>query len=299
MCDMKEHLVIGLGEALWDMFPSGKKMGGAPANFVYHVSQFGFQGIAVSALGKDALGDELMDCFAKVGLRVEMPRVDFPTGTVQVHVDDAGVPSYEIKTGSAWDNIPFTPEIEALARRATVVCFGSLAQRSPVSRNTVARFLELLPADSLKIFDINLRQSFYSKEIVDTSLKRCDILKINDEELEIVKRLFEKEDLSEEAFCRSLMETYGLKMVILTCGTAGSRVYAPEEVSVMDTPKVAVVDTVGAGDAFTGAFVAALLKGCPVRKAHEQAVKVSAYICTCAGAMPRLPESLIKDDWLV
>lgn len=295
MRDLKEHLVIGLGEALWDMLPSGKQMGGAPANFVYHVSQFGIEGVAVSALGKDALGDELMGCFERVGLRVEMPRVDFPTGTVQVTVNDAGVPSYEIKTGSAWDNIPFTPEIEALARRATVVCFGSLAQRSPVSRETIARFLDLLPADSLKVFDINLRQSFYSKEIVDSSLKRCDILKINDEELEIVKQLFEKEDLSEEAFCRGLMETYGLEMVILTCGTAGSRVYAPEEVSVMDTPKVAVVDTVGAGDAFTGAFVAALLKGSPVRKAHELAVKVSAYVCTCAGAMPRLPESLIKD----
>lgn len=294
MRDLKEHLVIGLGEALWDMLPSGKQMGGAPANFVYHVSQFGIQGVAVSALGKDALGDELMDCFERVGLRVEMPRVEFPTGTVQVTVNDAGVPSYEIKTGSAWDNIPFTPEIEALARRATVVCFGSLAQRSPVSRETIARFLDLLPADSLKIFDINLRQSFYSKEIVDSSLKRCDILKINDEELEIVKRMFGKENSSEDTFCRGLMETYSLEMVILTCGTAGSRVYTPKEVSVMDTPKVTVADTVGAGDAFTGAFVAALLKGWPVRKAHELAVNVSAFVCTCAGAMPRLPETVVS-----
>ena len=294
MRDLKKHLVIGLGEALWDMLPSGKQMGGAPANFVYHVSQFGIQGVAVSALGKDALGDELMDCFERVGLQVEMPRVDFPTGTVQVSVNEAGVPSYEIKTGSAWDNIPFTPEIEALARRATVVCFGSLAQRSPVSRETIARFLDLLPADSLKVFDINLRQSFYSKEIIESSLNRCDILKINDEELEIVKRLLGKEDLSEEALCRDLMETYGLEMVILTCGTDGSRVYAPKEVSVMDTPNVTVADTVGAGDAFTGAFVAALLKGSPVRKAHELAVKVSAYVCTCAGAMPRLPETVVK-----
>ena len=290
--NMKDHLVIGLGEALWDMLPSGKQMGGAPANFVYHVSQFGFHGVAVSALGQDALGDELMDCFGRVGLQVEMPRVEFPTGTVQVSVDAAGVPSYEIKTGSAWDNIPFTPQIEALARRATVVCFGSLAQRSPVSRDTIARFLDVLPADSLKVFDINLRQSFYSKEILESSLNRCDILKINDEELEIVGRMFGKEDLSEEAFCRCLMETYSLKIVILTCGTAGSRVYAPEEVSVMDTPKVTVADTVGAGDAFTGAFVAALLKGYPVRKAHELAVEVSAFVCTCAGAMPRLPEVL-------
>lgn len=290
--DMKEHLVIGLGEALWDMLPSGKQMGGAPANFVYHVSQFGLQGVAVSALGQDALGDELMGCFEKVGLRVEMPRVEYPTGTVQVSVDAAGVPSYEIKTGSAWDNIPFTPRIEALARRATVVCFGSLAQRSPVSRDTIARFLDLLPADSLKVFDINLRQHFYSKEIVEESLNRSDILKINDEELEIVERMLGIDDLSEEAAIRCLMETYGLGMVILTCGTAGSRVYSSEGVSVMDTPKVAVVDTVGAGDAFTGAFVAAVLRGCPVRKAHELAVEVSAYVCTCAGAMPRLPEKM-------
>lgn len=292
MRDLKEHLVIGLGEALWDMLPSGKQMGGAPANFVYHVSQFGVRGVAVSALGQDPLGDELMDCFERVGLQVEMPRVEFPTGTVLVSVDAAGVPSYEIKTGSAWDNIPFTPEIEALARRATVVCFGSLAQRSPVSRETIARFLDLLPADSLKVFDINLRQSFYSKEIVEASLNRCDILKINDEELLVVKRMFEKEGVPEEAFCRALMKDYGLEMVILTCGMAGSRVYSPEGVSVMDTPKVKVADTVGAGDAFTGAFVAALLKGCPVRRAHELAVEVSAYVCTRAGAMPRLPEAL-------
>ena len=151
-----------------------------------------------------------------------------------------------------------------------------------------------MPADSLKVFDINLRQSFYSKEIVDSSLKRCDILKINDEELEIVKRMFGKENSSEDAFCRGLMETYSLEMVILTCGTAGSRVYTPKEVSVMDTPKVTVADTVGAGDAFTGAFVAALLKGWPVRKAHELAVNVSAFVCTCAGAMPRLPETVVS-----
>ena len=287
--DMKEHLVIGLGEALWDMLPSGKQMGGAPANFVYHVSQFGLRGVAVSALGQDALGDELMGCFEKVGLPVEMPRVEYPTGTVQVSVDAAGVPSYEIMTGSAWDNIPFTPEIEDLARRATVVCFGSLAQRSPVSRETICRFLDLLPEDSLKVFDINLRQSFYSKEVLADSLNRCDILKINDEELEIVKRMFGLKDLSEEAACRSLMDAHRFGMVILTCGTAGSRVYTPDTVSVMDTPKVAVVDTVGAGDAFTGAFVAALLKDSPVRQAHELAVAVSAYVCTCAGAMPELP----------
>lgn len=294
MDSMKKHLVVGLGEALWDVFPEGKKMGGAPANFVYHVSQFGLPGVAVSALGQDALGDELMGCFERVNLPVEMPRVEFPTGVVQVTLDTAGVPSYEIRTGSAWDNIPLTPEIKAIARRATVVCFGSLAQRSPVSRATIGHFLDLMPEGSLKVFDINLRQTFYSKEVIEASLEKSSILKINDEELVIVSKMFGCDGASREEVCRWLMERYRLQMVILTCGTDGSVVFSAEGVSEMDTPRVEVADTVGAGDSFTGAFVAALLLGKTVRQAHELAVKVSAYVCTCAGAMPELPRSITQ-----
>ena len=173
--------VIGIGEALWDVLPEGKKLGGAPANFAYHARQFGLEGIAVSAIGHDALGEEIVEAFEEHRLPYHLARVEYPTGTVQVTLDAQGVPQYEIKTDVAWDNIPFDEELAALAADCKAVCFGSLAQRSEVSRNTIGAFLDAVPADCLKVFDINLRQSFYTKEVLEASFQRCDILKINDE----------------------------------------------------------------------------------------------------------------------
>ena len=171
--------VIGIGEALWDVLPEGKKLGGAPANFAYHARQFGLEGIAVSAIGHDALGEEIVEAFEEHRLPYHLARVEYPTGTVQVTLDAQGVPQYEIKTDVAWDNIPFDEELAALAADCKAVCFGSLAQRSEVSRNTIGAFLDAVPADCLKVFDINLRQSFYTKEVLEASFQRCDILKIN------------------------------------------------------------------------------------------------------------------------
>ena len=287
-----DRLVIGIGEALWDMLPKGKKLGGAPANFAFHAGQFGLESMAVSTIGLDPLGEEIAKELEEHGLPFHLDRIDYPTGTVQVTLDSNGIPRYEIKEDVAWDNIPYTKELADLAARAQAVCFGSLAQRNPVSRETIGWFLDAVPEDCLKVFDINLRQSFYSKEIIEDSLRRCDILKINDEELEIVKEMFGLEDLPTEGLCRSIIDEYGLKMLILTCGVNGSHVFSGDVSSFIETPKVNVADTVGAGDSFTGAFVASILKGKTVREAHEAAVKVSAFVCTQSGAMPVIPEDL-------
>ncbi|MCI6101564.1 MAG: PfkB family carbohydrate kinase, partial [Bacteroidales bacterium] len=217
-----DKLIAGLGEVLWDCLPEGKKLGGAPANFAYHASMFGYQAYAVSALGNDALGDRTVEELDKKHLRHIMPRIDFPTGTVQVELDEEGVPTYDIKRDVAWDNIPFTAEMEDLAKRCSCVCFGSLAQRNSVSHDTIHRFLHSTPKDCLKIFDINLRQNFYTKEIIQESLNACDILKINDEELVTIGRLFGYPGLDMENKCYLILGKYNLRMLVLTCGTNGS-----------------------------------------------------------------------------
>lgn len=287
-------VIVGLGEALWDCLPDGSKLGGAPANFAYHASQFGNDAYAISAIGNDALGDQTLKEFDEKHLKYVMPRVDYPTGTVQVELDEEGIPTYDIKQNVAWDNIPFTPEIENVAKHCGCVCFGSLAQRNKISRDTIHRFLDTTPMSCLKIFDINLRQNFYTKEIIQESLKACDILKINDEELITIGRLFGYPGLDIENKCYLILGKYNLKMLVLTCGTNGSYVFAPGVKSYQPTPKVEVDDTVGAGDSFTGSFASAILAGMPIKDAHKLAVEVSAFVCTQPGAMPKLPEGLLN-----
>lgn len=291
---MNNNIVVGMGEALWDVLPEGKKIGGAPANFAYHVSQFGLPSCVVSAVGDDPLGNEIMENFNSKGLNCLIDKVPYPTGTVQVEIDQAGIPQYEIKENVAWDNIPYTAPLETLAGRTKAVCFGSLAQRNVVSRSTVNRFLDAMPADdeTLVVFDVNLRQGFYNKEILCNSMKRCNILKINDEELVTVSRMFGYPGIDLQDKCWILLGKYNLKMLILTCGINGSYVFTPGNVSFQPTPKVEVADTVGAGDSFTAAFIASILKGKSVEEAHRMAVQTSAFVCTRKGAMPVLPPEL-------
>ena len=304
---MEKRYVVGLGEVLWDVLPEGKKLGGAPANFAYHAGQFlGMDNtIAVSALGNDKLAEETIDALREHGLNDLLPRVPYPTGTVQVTLDEQGIPTYDIRENVAWDNIPFDDDIAAIARNCRAVCFGSLAQRNVVSRETIHRFLDATPADCVKIFDINLRQQFYTKEIIKESLLRCNILKINDEELVLIGRMFGYPGLDIENKCWLILGKYNLDMLVLTCGTNGSYVFSrgdslrasatnSGQMSFQETPKVQVADTVGAGDSFTGSFCAAILSGKPVAEAHKIAVQVSAFVCTQNGAMPTLPESLLK-----
>ena len=287
-----KRLVVGLGEVLWDMLPEGRKIGGAPVNFAYHAGQFGIDTMAVSAIGNDKLGEDTIAEMNGKHLNHIFPSVPYPTGSVQVKLDEKGVPAYDIKENVAWDNIPFTNEIESVARSCRAVCFGSLAQRNAVSRNTIRKFIESTPDGCIRIFDINLRQNFYTSNVIRDSLELCNILKINDEEIMLVSRMFNYDSSNIENVCRTIMEDFSLEMVILTCGTKGSYIFTKDDVSFMPTPKVNVADTVGAGDSFTGSFCAAILRGLPVAEAHKKAVEVSAYVCTQNGAMPEIPESM-------
>lgn len=282
---MHYELIIGLGEVLWDMLPQGRQLGGAPANFAYHVSQFGYRGVIVSAVGNDALGNDIVKELDAHGIASCISVVDAPTGVVNVLVDDKGIPSYEIVENVAWDKIPYSEELQCLASQAVAVCFGSLAQRDVVSRDTIMQFVESLPSTCLKVFDINLRQRYYTHEIVEWSLEHCDVLKLNDEELVVIKDMLGAATLSDDSFVKKLQQLYDIKIVIVTCGEKGSSVYYDDEVNFESTPQVKVVDTVGAGDSFTAAFVATVLQGKTVIEAHRQAVATSAATCTHKGAI--------------
>lgn len=289
--------VVGMGEALWDVLPEGKKIGGAPANFAYHVSQFGLPSCVVSAVGSDPLGQEIIENFTSKGLNHLIEEVPYPTGTVQVEIDQAGIPQYEIKENVAWDNIPYTARLEALAQRTRAVCFGSLAQRNVVSRQTINRFLDAMNHDdeTLVVFDVNLRQGFYNKEILCESMQRCNILKINDEELVTVSRMFGYPGIDLQDKCWILLGKYNLKMLILTCGINGSYIFTSGNMSYLSTPVVEVADTVGAGDSFSATFASSIIKGLSVGEAHRRAVEVSAFVCTQHGATPVLPDRFTKD----
>lgn len=282
-----DHKIVGIGDVLWDCLPEGRKIGGAPANFAYYMSQFGYDSLLVSAVGNDPLGKEITDVLNKKSLDNFLEYPGYPTGTVKIEVDDKGVPAYEIVEDVAYDYIPYTSRLDAIARKCTVACFGSMTQRNPVSRDTIRKFLESMPQteDTWKVFDINLRQNFYDKEIIEESLRLCNVFKINDEEFETVREMFGYAGESYEETCRKIISDWNLKFLILTCGTRGSYIYTSTDGSFMETPEVEVADTVGAGDSFIATFMAWILKGATIRDAHEQAVKVSAYVCTQLGGM--------------
>ncbi|MCD8101271.1 MAG: carbohydrate kinase [Alistipes sp.] len=290
---LRSMAVTGIGELLWDVFPHGRSIGGGPANFAFHISQFGLDGWMASAVGDDQAGRELTGALTVYPLNTLVETVNYPTGRIDIRLDREGVPQYEIAVGTAWDNIPYSPALSQLAAQTGTVCFGTLAQRSGVSCDTIRRFIAAMPAGSLKIFDINLRLNFYSREIIDTSLGIADILKINEEEVGAIASLMSL-DGTEDDICRRLMEMYGLKMLILTKGIDGSYIFSSDgSESYMSTPKVRVADTVGAGDSFTAAFTAAILSGKSIPEAHALAVEVAAFVCTRKGGMPELPQSLI------
>ncbi|KOH43646.1 carbohydrate kinase family protein [Sunxiuqinia dokdonensis] len=280
-----KSLVIGIGELLWDVFPDQKKIGGAPVNFAYHVSKMGIDSLAISAIGNDELGRELLDVIDQAGVNYNIGKNEYPTGTVQVTLSGDGVPQYEICEPVAWDFIPLKPEWEEKASVASAICFGSLAQRGEVSRKSIRRLIELAHPGAFKVFDINLRQQFYSEELIRESLSLCNVLKINDEELEVVAKFFGL-SRSQDDQCQTLLGQFKLELLVLTCGTNGSYLYRGSEITFKETPKVKVADTVGAGDSFTAAIVSGLLNKQSLDEMHEWAVKLSAFVCTQNGAMP-------------
>ena len=280
-----KKVIVGIGEILWDMLPAGKSLGGAPANFAYHSACLGAEAWAVSAIGDDPLGHEILDVLKTKKLHALLAMSSRPTGIVQVELNADGVPAYNIMENVAWDNIPFTPEMEALAARTDAVCFGSLVQRMN-SRDSVRKFIEATPTSALKVFDINLRQHYYCLDVIEASLRMSDILKINDEEIRIVADLLSL-DGDDEQVCRKLIDAYSLRLVILTKGAQGSVVVTSDEVFFQPAGKVQVIDTVGAGDSFTAAFVNAYLQGLPITQAQKLASDTAAIVCSHKGAMPK------------
>ena len=285
--------VVGLGEILWDKFGDSKRLGGAPANFAYHASRFGHKNLVVSAIGCDADGDDIVAELDRKRLDHHLERVNSPTGTVDVDLTDANNPKYTINTDVAWSIIPFTDELAEIAATTKAVCFGSLAQWGPVTRETIERFLDATLDGCLKVFDVNLRQSYYTKDILLNSFRRCDILKLNIEEMQALARLFGIEAWDRQRTTRDVMALAGCRILIVTMGAEGSEILWEEGRSFLETPAVRVKSTVGAGDAFTGAFVGSLLTGASIPEAHGVAVHAAAYVCTREGAMPPYPDGLI------
>ncbi len=288
-----QSIIVGLGELLWDILPDGKKLGGAPANFAFHAAQLGYEAWAVSAVGHDANGDEILDRLAKLPMKHHIQRPPYPTGTVEVTMKGA-IPSYKICEGVAWDHIAWDETMAELAPRTRCVVFGTLAQRNEISRNSIRKFLSNMPQENtLRIFDINLRQNYYNAEIIEESLQLCNAFKINDEEVGILQKLLP--DLPDTMLdcARYFVKKYQLRYLILTCGKAGSYLFRAEDVdnhSFVPTPDSPVVDTVGAGDSFTASLAAALLSEvCSLQEAHQFATDVATFVCSQKGAMPCLP----------
>ena len=255
----KQPIVVGIGELLWDVFPDGKKAGGAPINFVYHATQLGAKGYAVSAVGNDDLGREILSRLKQSGINGIIEHVDYPTGKVLITLQN-GIPEYEIVQNAAWDHLPCSAKAVQILQQADAVCFGTLALRNSDSREHILQMLSCVPDTAVKLYDINLRQHYYSSELIETLLKRANVFKINIDEMAVIRPLFNLSG-SDEEVCRALMRRYNLKYVIFTAGEKFSTVYAPDETSYFETPAVKVADTVGAGDSFSAAFVYSLLTG--------------------------------------
>jgi fructokinase len=284
----KRHIVVGLGELLWDLLPAGEQLGGAPANFAYITSLLGDEGIPASRLGQDSLGADAIRRLGELALPTEFVQrdADHPTGTVKVEVDRTGQPRFEISQSVAWDFLNWTPQWQKLAQQADAVCFGSLAQRSEQSRTTIRKFLLASHKSAVRVFDVNLRQNFYTPQVLAESMKLATIVKLNHEELPKIMRLFELEDRGEEASARRLLSSHPVKLVCVTRGNNGSLLVSAEERSEHPGFKVKVADTVGAGDAFTAALVHGYLRSTPLAQINETANRVGAWVASQSGATP-------------
>ncbi len=284
----KNHIVVGLGELLWDLLPAGKQLGGAPANFAYITSLLGDDGIPASRLGQDARGAEAIRRLGELALPTEFIQrdADHPTGTVKVEVDSSGQPRFEISEAVAWDFLDWTPQWQKLAQQADAVCFGSLAQRSERSRSTIRSFLLASRPSAARVFDVNFRQHFYTAQVFAESMKLATVVKLNHEELPRIMRLFELEHRSEEDSARRLLSLYELKLVCLTRGDGGSILVSADETNEHPGFKVKVADTVGAGDAFTAALVHGYLRGTALMQINETANRVGAWVASQSGATP-------------
>jgi fructokinase len=280
--------VVGIGELLWDLFPEGKQLGGAPANFAYMTSLLGDEGLVASRIGNDALGRSAARRLQRIGLKSTYLQIDpsHPTGTVKVQVDPNGQPTFEIAESVAWDFFQWTNEWHDLAEHSHAVCFGSLAQRSPESRATIRAFLEAVGQRATRIFDVNLRQTFYSRERLEESLELTDIAKLNQDELPLVVKLLGHPEEDEERAARWLRDNFRLKLVCVTRGAIGSLLVSEKETSKHPGCKTEVADTVGSGDAFTAALVYHYLRRASLATLNEAANRMGSWVASQTGATP-------------
>jgi fructokinase len=289
-------IIVGLGEVLWDVYPDAAHFGGAPANFACHAAGLGAESWMVSAVGTDELGDRALAALREHGVHcthlVRDPH--HATGTVLVHLDAAGVASYEFAADTAWDHLSWTDDLAALAARCDAVCFGTLGQRSPVSRETIRRFVDATPPTALRVFDVNLRQHFYDRETIDASLRIATALKLNDDELPVVAELCGIHAATPREMLGELLTRYDLRLAALTRGPLGSLLISANEWDECPAPRANVVDTVGAGDAFTATLVTDFLRGLPLAKINRHANAVASYVCSQNGATPSLPAALAE-----
>lgn len=288
---MNPPTVVGLGEILWDLLPSGPQLGGAPANFAYCSYLLGNRGIIASRVGNDQLGRDIREALGKTGVSDQFLQSDDlqPTGTVRVQVDSAGQPKFEIIQPVAWDYLEWTKDWQSLAKSADAVCFGSLAQRSEKSRSTILNFLEATQPNAVVMFDVNLRQQFFSVEIICQSLQRANAMKLNHEEVPRVKELLAMTEPDDLLFCRSLMERFDLQLICITRGAKGSLLCDRRDIHEHPGYRVKVKNTVGAGDAFTAALVHQYLRRRTLAEMNDTANRMGAWVAAHSDAMPRSP----------
>jgi len=287
------YSLVGIGELLWGIFPTGKGLGGAPANFVYHASALGGEGLIVSCVGSDRLGDEMLERLGTLSLDYKYVASDLehPTGTSSIKVGAEGNPSFTIQENVAWDFIPKSQQLIELSKGINAVTFGTLAQRSEVSRATIRAFIRKIPSSVLCIFDINLRQAFYSREVIEWSLEACNVLKLNEEELQVLAHLLSLES-DELRLLHDLSRRFNLELIALTKGAGGSLMYSQERIYTHEGYKTEVVDTVGSGDAFTAALALGMLSGSDLRTINDYANRVASFVCSKRGATPPVTDDL-------
>jgi len=287
---MAPKIIVGLGEVVWDIFPDGAHLGGAPANFVYYAQLLGLQGFLVSRVGDDKLGQETLKRFSSQHLTTDYIQVDriHPTGTVKVELNAEKVPTFTIEEKVAWDFLEKVESLQVLAKKAAAVCFGSLAFRSAVTGETISWFLDQASPDCLLVLDINLRAPFFSPELINRLLNRAHILKLNESELETIRGYFYPTLKEERLLCKQLIKDYQLKLIALTKGEKGSLLVSSLEESYHPAFATAVIDTVGAGDAFTAAMVAGFLKNEKLEEINRKANLVASRVCAQEGAWVRL-----------
>jgi fructokinase len=281
-------LVVGLGELIWDVFPEGRRLGGAPSNFAYLSRLLGAEAAVASRVGRDPLGAEAIEKLSRAGVSTEYIQHDdsHPTGTVGVRICEGGEPLFNVNENSAWDYLEWTPEWEKLAAGTGVVCFGTLGQRHPAARATVTRFLEATGAGALRLFDVNLRHSFFTPEMLARSLALSTVVKLNAEELSAAAHMLSLSAAGERATAEALLERFGLDLVAVTRGAGGSLLVAREGADEHAGFPARVADTIGCGDAFAAALARCRRRGATLALSNDIANRVGAWVSTQVGATP-------------